>query len=272
MIAALGAALLLTACNGISNALSGATGGSGMARLIDASPTTTQTDISLLADKGTIDSGLSESERIGPYAKVTAGTITFDINTGNGSSDLVPAIHVDVAASTNYTIALQGEPGGADYQAFGFTDANAQNVTTTVRFKVNNAAPNLATPVDVYVWQRSQHIPAAPTVAGLALDQDSGSTTNAPGDPYIPVMGSATIMPTGTYDIAIVLTGGAPNGTTDLFDGSVNLDVNNSYSLTIEDMNATQNDIGVIASIDEPFQTSNQASVTRHSVAITRGG
>jgi len=264
-----GAALLAAGCGGINNSISAAFGGSGMARLIVASPTTTQTNIALLADQGIINSGLSATTRIGPYAKVTAGNVSFDINTGSGTSDIVPAINVNVASSTNYTVVLEGEPGLSDYQAVSFQDTNALPNPATVRFKVNNAAPDLATPVDVYVWPSSQSMPSTPTVPGLGLNQDSGSTGSHPGNAYIPTQGSSTTMPAGVYSVAIVPQGGVPNGTSDLFDGNTtSLNLNTSYSFTIEDVNATQNNIGVILSIDEPFQSGNQTARVRHA-AVT---
>lgn len=266
----LAAALALAACGGINNAISGAFGGSGFARLIVASPTSTESNITLSADHGIINSGLSATTRIGPYAKVTAGNVSFDVSDGAGTNDIVPAINVNIAASTNDTVVLEGEPGLPDYQAFAFQDTNALNNPATVRFKVNNAAPNLATPVDVYVWPQSQGMPSAPTVPGLGLNQDSGSAASHPGNAYIPQQGSSTTLPAGAYDVAIVAAGTVPNGSTDLFDGSGSLNLNVSYSFTIEDLDATQNDIGVILSIDEPFQSTNQQSITRHALRLAR--
>ena len=266
--AALLAAAVATAagCNGLGNTISGSFGGSGTARLIIASPRTTQTGIALLADRGTINSGLSAATPIGTYAKVNAGNVSFDINTGSGTSDLVPAINADISSSTNYSIVLEGEPGLPDYMAVSFADTNALNNPNTVRFKVNNAAPNLATPVDVYVWPSSQAMPTIPTVPALPLNKDSGSEPTPPGNAYIPTLGSSQTLPAGTYDLAIVPQGTIPNGTSDLFDGSTQLSLNVSYSFTIEDMNATQNNIGVLLSIDEPIQTQNQAKVAKHAV------
>lgn len=266
----LSAAVLLAGCSGLGNTISGAFGGTGMARLIVASPTTAQNNITLMADRGIINSALGGGARTGVYAKVNAGSVAFDINTGVGTSDLVHAINVNVAASTNYSVVLEGEPGAADYQAFAFQDTNGLNSPATVRFKVNNAAPNLATPVDVYIWPASRGIPGIATVPGLALNQDSGSSASHPGNAYIPQQGSTTTLPAGTYDIAIAAAGVVPNGLTDLFDGSTPLNVNVSYSFTIEDKSATQNDVNVILSIDEPFQSSNQAIVTHHAIAAGR--
>ncbi len=260
------AAVLASGCGGLNNAVSAAFGGKGFARLIDASPTTTQSNITLLADHGIINSGLGNGTRTGPYARVNSGNVSFDINTGTNTSDLVPAINVNISPSTNYSIVLEGEPGLPDYMAVAFADTNALNNPATVRFKVNNAAPNLATPVDVYIWNSSTGIPSTPTVPNLALNQDSGTSPSHPGNAYIPVLGSATTLPTGTYDIAIVPAGSLPNGTSDLFDGSAALSTNNSYSFTIFDRSSTQNDIGVLLSIDEPFQSGNQALVAHHPV------
>jgi hypothetical protein len=263
----LAAGLALSGCSSVANRIAGF-GQSGFARLIDASPTTTQTGIALEADGGVINSGISSSTPIGVYSKVGASSIKFDINTGVGTSDLVPSINVSIVPSTNYTIVLEGEPGAANYVAFGFQDTNALNNAATVRFKVNNAAPNATTPLDVYVWLSSTAIPGTPTVPGLALNQDSGSSASAPGNAYIPQQGSNTIFPAGIYDIAIVPAGGVPNGTTDLFDGSASLVLNTSYSLTIEDLDATSNHIGVLTSIDEPFQGANQSAVARHPLHL----
>lgn len=260
------AALSIAGCGGINNAISAAFGGTGFARLIVASPTTTQSNITLLADHGTINSGLSTSVPIGTYAKVNAGNVSFDINDGASTTDIVPAINVNVASSTNYSVVLEGEPGAQDYQAVAFQDTNALNNPATVRFKVNNAAPNLATPVDVYIWPQAQGMPGTPTVPGLALNQDSGSTQAHPGNAYIPQQGSSTTLPAGVYAVEIVPAGSIPNGTTDLFDGTATLNVNTSYSFTIEDANGTQNNINVILSIDEPFQTQNQSKIARHAV------
>lgn len=257
------AAVALGGCSSVTNAIGGLTGGKGNARLIVASPTTTQSNMSLSADGGTINSGLSAATPIGVFAQVGAGTDTFAVNTGAGTSNLVPTINVNVAASTNYSIVLEGEPGSADYIAFGFQDTNALQNAATVRFKVNNAAPNLTGAVDAYIWLSTNPIPTTPTVAGMGLNQDSGSVANAPGNAYIPQQGSSTILPAGLYDVAIVPAGTTPNGTTDLFDGSANLALNTSYSFTIEDVNATPNNVAVLLSIDEPFQSQNQ-SVVRH--------
>lgn len=150
--------------------------------------------------------------------------------------------------------------------AVAFADTNALNNPNTVRFKVDNAAPNLATPVDVYVWPSSQAMPTTPTVPALPLNEDSGSEPTPPGDAYIPTLGSSTTLPAGTYDVAIVPQGTIPNGSSDLFDGSTQLSTNVSYSFVIEDRNSTQNDIGVLLSIDEPIQTQNQARIDRHAV------
>ena len=257
--------LALSGCSSIANKINGL-GQSGNARLIDASPATSQTGIALEADGGLINTGISSATPIGVYSNVGATTIKFDVNTGTGTSDLVPAINVSIVPSTNYSVILEGEPGSPNYIAFGFQDTNALNNASTVRFKVNNAAPNLITPVDVYVWLSGTSIPTTPTVPGLGLNQDSGSSATHPGNAYIPQQGSSTVLPAGTYDIAVVLAGTAPNGSTDLFDGSTPLALNTSYSLTIEDIDGTANHIGVIASIDEPFQGSNQTSILRRPI------
>jgi len=253
--------LSASGCSSVANKINGL-GQSGLARLIDASQATTQTGIALEADGGVINSGISSTTPIGVYSKVGATTIKFDVNTGTGTTDLVPAINVSIAPSTNYSIVIEGEPGNAtDYIAFGFQDTNALNNASTVRFKVNNAAPNLVTPVDVYVWLSGTAIPSTPTVPGLGLNQDSGSSATHPGNAYIPQQGSSTLLPAGTYDIAVVLAGTAPNGSTDLVDDSTPFSLNTSYSLTIKDIDGTANHIGVMASIDEPFQESNQTSI-----------
>jgi hypothetical protein len=253
------AALVLTGCSSVSHIIGGPGGGKGNARLVVASLTTPQSNISLTADGGTINSGLSATTPIGVYAPVGAGQDTFAINTGTGTSNLVSTINVSVAASTNYSIVLEGEPGSSDYIAFGFQDTNALNNAATVRFKVNNAAPNLTSAVDVYVWLSTNSIPSTPTVASLGLNQDSGSVAGAPGNAYIPQQGSSTLLPAGVYDVAIVPAGTVPNGSSDLFDGSTSLVLNTSYSLTIADNNATADNIAVLESIDEPFQSSNQS-------------
>ena len=263
----LAAALALSGCSSVANRIAGL-GQSGFARLIDASPATATTGIALAADGGVINSGISSTTPIGVYSKVGATSIKFDVNTGAGTADIVPAINVSIAPSTNYSIVLEGEPGSANYIAFGFQDTNALNNAATVRFKVNNAAPNATTPLDVYVWLSTNSIQLTPTVPTLSLNQDSGSSPGAPGNAYIPQQGSNTVFPAGLYDIAIVPAGSAPNGTTDLFDGSTSFVLNTSYSLTIEDIDATSNHIGILSSIDEPFQGSNQASVARHALRV----
>jgi len=254
--------LTLSGCSSVANRIGGL-GQNGEARLIDASPASSQASIALEADGGVINSGLSLTTPIGVYSTVGATSIKFDVTTGAGTADLVPPVHVSVAPSTNYSIVLEGEPNSSDYIAFGFQDTNALPNSATVRFKVNNAAPNLATPVDVYVWLSSTTIPGTPTVPGLGLNQDSGSSATKPGDAYIPQQGSSTTMPAGTYEIAVVAAGGVANGTTDLFDGPATLSLATTYSFTIEDLDATSNHIGVLTSIDEPFQGSNQSSVIR---------
>jgi hypothetical protein len=256
----------VAACGGtgIGNAITGALGSTGMARLVDASPTTNQS-LSLTADSATIDSGVSTNTPIAPYSRVSAGSINFAAPPTSATDTS------SIAASTNYSIALEGEPGLADYQLFGFADNNALPKSDTVRFKVNNAAPDLSTNVDVYVWQSINTIPGVPTVADLALNQDSGSVANAPGDSYIPKStDSTTVFPSGTYDVAVVQTGALPNGTTDLFDGSVALTMGNSYSMTIADgVNGGTNNVVLVAGIDEPLQSTvqtNMFSLQRHRI------
>lgn len=253
------AGVALAGCSSVANRIGGL-GQNGDARLIDASPATAQTGIALEADGGVINSGLSATTQIGVYSAVGATSIKFDVNTGSGTTDLVPSINISVVPSTNYTIVLEGEPGSSDYRAFGFQDTNALPNSATARFKVNNAAPNLTTPVDVYVWLSTTTMPTTPTVPGLELNQDSGSSATKPGNAYIPQQGSSTLLPAGTYNIAIVPAGGIPNGTTDLFDGSTSFALATTYSLTIQDLDATPDHVGVLTSIDEPFQGSNQTS------------
>ena len=262
----LAAVLGLAGCSSVASKFIGF-GQSGFARLIDASNATTGS-LALEADGAVINSGVSSATPIGVYSKVGATSIKFDVNTGAGTSDVVPAINLTIAPSTNYTIVLEGEPSGSNYMAFGFQDTNALNNAATVRFKVNNAAPNLSTPVDVYVWLPPAPIPTTPTVGGLALNQDSGSTPSHPGDSYIPTQGSSTFLPSGTYNIAIVPAGGTPNGSTDLFDGHAPMTVNISYSLTIEDLDVTPNHISVLSSIDEPFQGANQTAIAHRAVRV----
>jgi hypothetical protein len=253
-------ATALGGCSSANNVIGGAFGGSGVARMIDDSGSTTQTDVSLLADNGQINTGLGSGTPVGVYSKVSSGNITFDINDGGVTGNLVNGIDVSITGSTNYTIVLEGEPLGVDYIAFGFQDTNPNNNAMTVRYKVNNAAPNLATPIDLYIWPAHTAIPGTPTITALGLDQDTGSMANAPGDSYIPKSGSSTVMPAGQYDLAIVLTGTVANGTTDLFDATTPLlSLNNSYSLTVGDLDGTQNDLEVILAIDEPMQTVNQS-------------
>ncbi len=263
----LAAGLSLSGCSSVANRIAGF-GQNGFARLIDASPATATTGIALEADGGVINSGISSATPIGVYSKVGATSIKFDVNTGTGTADIVPAINVGIAASTNYSIVLEGEPGAPNYIAFGFQDTNALNNAATVRFKVNHAAPNVAGPIDVYVWLSTNSIPVTPTVSSLLLNQDSGSVAGAPGNAYIPQQGSNTIWPAGLYDVAIVPAGTVPNGTTDMFDGSTSFVLNTSYSLTIEDLDATANHIGVLSSIDEPFQGANQAAVARRALRV----
>jgi hypothetical protein len=263
----LAAGLALSGCSSVANRIAGF-GQNGFARLIDASPATTATGIALEADGGVINSGISSATPIGVYSKVGATSIKFDVNTGASTADLVPAINVSVVPSTNYSIVLEGEPTAANYIAFGFQDTNALNNAATVRFKVNHAAPNVTTPIDVYVWLSTTSIPGTPTVPNLSLNQDSGSSPAAPGNAYIPQQGSNATLPAGLYDIAIVPAGTAPNGTTDMFDGSASFVLNTSYSLTIDDLDATPNHIGVLTSIDEPFQAANQAAVVRHPLHL----
>ncbi|HEY7980920.1 MAG TPA: hypothetical protein VID19_05505 [Candidatus Eremiobacteraceae bacterium] len=263
----LAAGLALSGCSSVANRIAGF-GQHGFARLIVASPTTVTTGIALEADGGVINSGLSTTTPIGVYSNVGATSIKFDVNTGAGTQDLVPAINVSVAPSTNYSIVLEGEPGASNYIAFGFQDTNALNNAATVRFKVNHAAPNVVGPIDVYVWLSTTSIPGTPTVPGMLLNQDSGSVANAPGNAYIPQQGSNSTLPAGIYQIAIVPAGTVPNGSSDMFDGSTSFVLNTSYSLTIQDVDATPNHINVLTSIDEPFQGSNQTAVARHPLHV----
>jgi hypothetical protein len=240
--------------------------GSSLARLIDASPNTSQT-LALTANGSQIDSGITAASPTAPYAKVAVGSVRFAAPPTSTSST------VTIAPATDYTLALEGEPSSADYGLFPFVDKNPQASATTVRFKVNNAAPDLSTAVDVYVWLSTGAIPATPTVADLPLNQDSGSIAGAPGDSYIPMSSdTTTVLPTGTYDVAVVHTGSTPNGSSDLFDGSAALSVGNSYSITIADAaSGAANAIEAIGSVDQPPPStaqSNLFAVARHPLSL----
>lgn len=264
LVAAVVASTALAGCNSTNNAISGAFGGSGDARAIDASGTTNDTNLSLTADNTQINTGLSSSTPVGVYSKVSAGNISFGMNDGAGTASVTSGISVSVSPSTNYSIALEGEPGAPDFILFGFQDTNALPSANTVRFKLNNAAPNMATNADIYFWATGTSIPTSPMISNIGLNQDTGSMANPPGNAYIPATGSSQTIGAGQYNVAIVASGTVANGSTDLFDGTTPmLNVNTSYSFTMGDNSATQDDIGVILATDEPFSSSNQSRVIR---------
>jgi hypothetical protein len=270
-VAAVAASVALAGCNGANNAISGAFGGSGDARAIDASGSTNDTNLSLTADNTQINTGLNATTPVGVYSKVSAGNISFGMNDGAGTASVTSGISVSVAPSTNYSIVLEGEPGAPDFILFGFADTNALPSANTVRFKVNDAAPNMPTNADVYFWPTGNGIPSSPIVSNIGLNQDTGSMPDAPGNAYIPATGSSQTIAAGTYNVAIVPTGTVANGSTDLFDGTTPmLNLNTSYSFTIGDNSATQNDIGVILATDEPFTNSNQSTHVIHLLNKSR--
>lgn len=236
--------------SGIGNAISGATGGKGDLRAMDAAPAAPG-PLSMLVANTTINSNLTASTPVGVYALVGAGNQNIQISPTN-----VPTQTQSIAASTFYTMVLAGEPGQADYAMYLLEDTNSSPSASTVRFKVNDAAPAPG-PIDVYVYQGAQ--PATPTVPGLTVGKDSGSIANAPGNAYIPTLGSATVLPSGSYTITVT-----PAGTpgTILFTGSANLTTGNSYSYTVEDVSSgSPSAAQVILAIDQPAQVSNQASL-----------
>lgn len=247
------AILSAAACSSgsVGNALSGLSGGTGNARLINASPNTAG-PLALVVANATINSGITTATPVGTYASVKAGTQSFLI-----SPTAVPAQSKSIAASTFYTVALVGEPGSPDYGEDIFQDTNSLQNSATVRYKVNDAAPAPGS-IDVYVFQGTT-MPATPTVAGLTAGTDSGSIPNPPGNSYIPAQGSNVVLPSGTYNI-VVTPAGVPSTT--LFSGSAALSTGFSYSFTIEDATGgTPSSAQVILAIDQPMQTSNQSNL-----------
>jgi hypothetical protein len=245
--------LVLAGCtsSSIGNTIAGASGGKGQVRLLDASPNEPG-PLSLVVASTTINSNVTPSTPIGVYAQVGAGTQQFQIMPTS-----VPAVAKSIAASTFYTVVLMGEPGQADFGEFIFQDTNSLQSASSVRYKVNDAAP-LPGPIDVYVYQGST-LPTTPSVAGLTSGSDSGSITNPPGNSYIPTQGSSTVLPSGMYSITVTASGVPTNV---LFSGSANLSVNNSYSMTVEDNpSGSATSVGVILAIDQPVQPSNQTSL-----------
>lgn len=259
LAAGLALSLLSVGCSGTNNIISGSTGAKGYVRLVDASPLTT-TPLGLQASSTTINSNVTASTPIGPYAAVGAGNQQFSLPGITINNN--PFIH-SIASATNYTVVAEGEPGAANYRTFIFQDTNPAAATNSVRFKVDNAAPNLTTAVDVYVKSTVNPALSIPTIAGLALNNDSGSYPGAPGNSYLPPQPvSATPYPAGTYTLDIVPTGVAPTGTSaDLFFATTTTTLNTgtSYSFIIYDLSATPNSIGVLLAQDSPQVQSNQS-------------
>jgi Domain of unknown function (DUF4397) len=250
-VAALAGALVtLAACNGggLNNIVAA---GRAHVRLIDASPNQPG-PLSLVVASTVINSNITAATPIGVYADVGSGPQTFLIQPSS-----VPAVAKNVAASTFYTVALIGEPGQPNFGEVIFQDTNSLQSPSTVRYKVNDAAPAAGT-VDVYVYQGATLPP--PTVPGLTAGQDSGSIVNPPGNAYIPTLGSATLLPSGPYNITVTQAGNASNV---LFTGSATLNVGFSYSFTLEDTAAPTPaaPLRVILAIDQPVQGTNQASL-----------
>jgi hypothetical protein len=246
------AALVVTGCSSssVGNAISGAAGQKGYVRMIDASPNAPG-PLSMLVANTAINSGVSASLPVGVYATIGAGEQTVQIQPTN-----VPSQRKSFAASTFYTTVLAGEPGAVDYNMYILQDTNSLPSSATVRFKVNDAAPAPG-PIDVYVYQGAQ--PATPTVAGLTVGNDSGSTANPAGNAYIPTLGSATTLPSGTYTIAVTPAG---KPTTILFSGSAHLSQGVSYSFTVTDVaGGSPNAAAVILSQDQPVENSNQSNL-----------
>jgi Domain of unknown function (DUF4397) len=234
----------------IGNLVSGATGGKGQVRAIDAAPAAPG-PLSMLIANTTVNSNLSPSTPVGIYALVGAGNQNIQITPTN-----IPTQTQSIAASTFYTMVVAGEPGQADFGMYLLEDTNSTASPSTVRFKVNDAAPAPG-PIDVYVYQGAR--PATPTVPGLTVGKDSGSIANAPGNSYIPTLGSATVLPSGSYTIAVTPAG---NPGTTLFSGSANLTTGNSYSYTIGDVSSgSPSAVQVILAIDQPSQSANQSNL-----------
>jgi hypothetical protein len=244
-------AFALASCtsSSVGNTIAGAAGGKAEARLVDASPAEPG-PLSLLVASTSINSGITTATPVGVYETVGAGTQQFQI-----SPTSVAPVSKSVAASTFYTVVLLGEPGQPDFGEDIFQDTNSIQSASSVRYKVNDAAP-LPGPIDVYVYQGGS-LPTTPSVTGLTVGNDSGSIANPPGNSYVPTMGSATILPSGVYNVTVTAAG---QPTTVLFTGSADLSVNHSYSLTIED-NASPSSANVILAVDQPAQATNQSSL-----------
>ena len=244
--------LSLAACNGgLSNVVSGVSGGKAQARLLDASPKTAG-PLSLSVASTTINSGVTNSTPVGVYASVNTGSQTFQVVPSS-----VTAVSKTISPSTFYTVVLLGEPGISNYGEFIFQDTNSIQSPGTVRYKVNDASPQ-AGPVDFYLYQGAT-LPVTPSVGGLTVGTDSGSIANPPGNSYIPPMGASTLLPSGVYNVAVTAAG---RPTTVIFTGTASLVVNHSYSFTITDNAAgTAGGANVILAIDQPAPATNQSNM-----------
>ena len=244
--------LSLSACNGgLSNVVSGVTGGKAQVRLLNASPQTT-TPLSLSVANTTINSGITNATPVGVYSSVNTGNQTFAI-----VPSTVTAVSKTLSPSTFYTVVLLGEPGQPNYGEFIFQDTNSIQSPGTVRYKVNDASPQ-AGPVDFYLYQGST-LPTTPSVGGLTVGTDSGSISNPPGNSYIPTLGSSTLLPSGVYKVAVTAAG---NPSLMIFTGTASLTVNHSYSFTITDNAAGMaGHANVIAAIDQPAPATNQGNL-----------
>lgn len=251
---AMAAGVSLAACNGgLSNVVSGVSGGKAQARLLNASPKTT-TPLSLSVANTTINSNVTNTTPVGVYSPVNTGSQTFAI-----VPSTVTAVSKTLTPSTFYTVVLLGEPGQPNYGEFIFQDTNSIQSPGTVRYKVNDASPQ-AGPVDFYLYQGST-LPTTPTVAGLTVGTDSGSLSNPPGNSYLPPLGSSTILPSGVYTVTLTAAG---NPSLKIFTGTASLTVNHSYSFTITDNAAgTAAAANVILAIDQPAPATNQGNLMR---------
>ncbi len=262
-------ALLAAGCggsNGLGNTIGGNFGAQGATRLIDASEQSGG-PFTLTADGIVINSGIDPGVQIGNYALVNAGTHNFSVQPGGQNTN------TSVAASTNYSEVLEGEPGSSNYQLFGFRDANPLLYSNLFRVKINDAAPDIRGPVDFYLWPVGSAVPFSPLVAGLTLNTDSGTVAGAPGDSYVPrstdPAPAAMFQVSGDFNLAVVPSGLRPNASTDLLEATGQLDVGSDYSFTLEDAAAGSfNSMDVLVSIDAPQIGGNQSSlsVKRHKI------
>ena len=148
--------------------------------------------------------GFGSSQPSKGYSGISSGSDTIAVYqvgtaTTSGADPLVSSA-LSLSGSNQYTVVLMGnsKSGVTPWVAQPFPDNNALPPSGDIEFRVINAAPNLPSPVNIYIVPTLSISGATPTFTGVAYGQPSQTPTEY------------ATLPAGQYYVFVTTSSGTP--------------------------------------------------------------